>query len=146
MKYLIGSIVTIIIGYIFSGMLSGVGVSDAYMSYINEVTLSVIFLSGIVSFWGYLILDKLNKEKDLNEEIYNITMIKLDEVKILHLAYFVFKNKEENTMIISIWKKQDLQLIKELPTEVLSAIETTIEMLDENYGTERTAEDQNTGF
>lgn len=43
MKYLIGSIVTIIIGYIFSGMLSGVGVSDAYMSYINEVTLSVIF-------------------------------------------------------------------------------------------------------
>lgn len=50
MKYLIGSIVTIIIGYIFSGMLSGVGVSDAYMSYINEVTLSVIFLSGIVSF------------------------------------------------------------------------------------------------
>ena len=68
-------------------------------------------------------------------------MIKLDEVKILHLAYFVFKNKEENTMIISIWKKQDLQLIKELPTEVLSAIETTIEMLDENYGTERTAAD-----
>lgn len=68
-------------------------------------------------------------------------MIKLDEVKILHLAYFVFKNKEENTIIISIWKKQDLQLIKELPTEVLSAIETTIEMLDENYGTERTAED-----
>ena len=68
-------------------------------------------------------------------------MIKLDEVKILHLAYFVFKNKEENTMIISIWKKQDLQLIKELPTEVLSAIETTIEILDENYGTERTAED-----
>ena len=71
MKYLIGSIVTIIIGYIFSGMLSGVGVSDAYMSYINEVTLSVIFLSGIVSFWGYLILDKLNKEKDLNEDIMN---------------------------------------------------------------------------
>ena len=68
-------------------------------------------------------------------------MIKLDEVKKLHLAYFVSKNKEENTMIISIWKKQDLQLIKELPTEVLSAIETTIEMLDENYGTERTAED-----
>ena len=48
MKYLIGSIVTIIIGYIFSGM-----------------------LSGVVSFWGYLILDKLNKEKDLNEDIKN---------------------------------------------------------------------------
>ncbi|MDL0272872.1 hypothetical protein [Clostridioides difficile] len=44
-------------------------------------------------------------------------------------------------MIINIWKKQDLQLIKELPTEVLSAIETTIEILDKNYGTERTAED-----
>ena len=44
-------------------------------------------------------------------------------------------------MIINIWKKQDLDLVKELPTEVLSAIETTIEILDENYGTERTAED-----
>lgn len=43
-------------------------------------------------------------------------------------------------MITSIWKKQDLNLVKELPTEVLSAIETTIEILDENYGTERTAE------
>ncbi|WP_122641084.1 hypothetical protein [Romboutsia sp. Marseille-P6047] len=42
-------------------------------------------------------------------------------------------------MIIIIWKKQDLDLVKELPTEVLSAIETTIEILDENYGTERTA-------
>ena len=71
MKYLIGSIVTIIIGYIFFFFLSGEGGSDAYMSYINEVTLSVIFLSGIVSFWGYLILDKLNKEKDLNEDIKN---------------------------------------------------------------------------
>lgn len=67
-------------------------------------------------------------------------MIKLDEVKILHLAYFVFKNKEENTMIISIWKNKTC-VIKELPTEVLSAIETTIEMLDEDYGTERTTED-----
>lgn len=44
-------------------------------------------------------------------------------------------------MIISIWKKQDLRLVKELPAEVLSAIETTIEILDENYGIERTAED-----
>ncbi|MEN7555065.1 hypothetical protein ABFR46_15420 [Clostridioides difficile] len=44
-------------------------------------------------------------------------------------------------MIINIWKKQDLDLVKVLPTEVLSAIETTIEILDENYGTERTAED-----
>ena len=44
-------------------------------------------------------------------------------------------------MIISIWKKQDLGLVKELPKEVQSAIETTIEILDENYGTERTLED-----
>lgn len=43
-------------------------------------------------------------------------------------------------MIISIWKKQDLSLVNELPTEVLSAIETTIEILDENYCIERTAE------
>lgn len=44
-------------------------------------------------------------------------------------------------MLINIWKKQDLDLVKEIPKEVLSAIETTIEILDENYGTERTAED-----
>lgn len=44
-------------------------------------------------------------------------------------------------MIINICKKQDLELVKELPTEVTSAIEDTIEILDENYGTERTAED-----
>ncbi|WP_042272472.1 hypothetical protein [Faecalimicrobium dakarense] len=44
-------------------------------------------------------------------------------------------------MIINIWKKQDLELAEEIPTEVLSAIETTIELLDENYGIERTAED-----
>ncbi|MCC0653910.1 MULTISPECIES: hypothetical protein [unclassified Clostridioides] len=43
-------------------------------------------------------------------------------------------------MIINIWKKQDLDLVKELPTEVLSSIETTIELLDENYGIERIAE------
>ena len=43
-------------------------------------------------------------------------------------------------MIINIWKKQDLDLVKELPTDVLSEIETTIEILDENYGTERTAQ------
>ena len=44
-------------------------------------------------------------------------------------------------MIINIWKKQDLDLVKELPTEVLALIKTTIQILDENYGTERTAED-----
>lgn len=44
-------------------------------------------------------------------------------------------------MIISIWKKQDLDLLKELPRQVLAQIETTIQILDENYGTERTAQD-----
>ena len=44
-------------------------------------------------------------------------------------------------MIINFWKKQDLDLVKELPTKVLFTIEDTIEILDENYGTERTAED-----
>ncbi|MFR2797450.1 hypothetical protein [Romboutsia timonensis] len=44
-------------------------------------------------------------------------------------------------MIINIWKKRDLDLVKELPTKVLFTIEDTIEILDENYGTERTAED-----
>ena len=44
-------------------------------------------------------------------------------------------------MIINIWKKQDLDLVKELPIEVLFTIEDTIEILDENYGTERTTED-----
>ncbi|MGY5265573.1 hypothetical protein [Paraclostridium bifermentans] len=44
-------------------------------------------------------------------------------------------------MIINIWKKQDLNLVKELCKEVLSTIEEAIEILNENYGTEITAED-----
>ena len=32
-------------------------------------------------------------------------------------------------MIISIWKKQDLRLVKELPLRVKSTIEDTIEIL-----------------
>ncbi len=44
-------------------------------------------------------------------------------------------------MIINIWKKQDLGLVKELPRQALAEIENTIEILDENYGIERTAED-----
>lgn len=44
-------------------------------------------------------------------------------------------------MIINIWKKQDLGLVKKLPLAVKSTIEDTIEILDENYGTERTSED-----
>ena len=44
-------------------------------------------------------------------------------------------------MVINIWKKRDLDLVKELPTEVLFTIEDTIEILDKNYGTERIVED-----
>lgn len=44
-------------------------------------------------------------------------------------------------MRIDIWKKQDLDSVKGLPKEVISIIEQTIEILDENYGRERTSED-----
>ncbi|HBG7674924.1 TPA: hypothetical protein KRE78_002565 [Clostridioides difficile] len=44
-------------------------------------------------------------------------------------------------MVINIWKKQDLDLVKELPIEVISTIESNIEILNENYGIERTSED-----
>lgn len=44
-------------------------------------------------------------------------------------------------MIITICTKQDLDLVNELPTETLSTIEDTIQILDENYGKERTVED-----
>lgn len=44
-------------------------------------------------------------------------------------------------MIINIWKKQDLDLLKDLSIEVISIIENNIEILNENYGTERTLED-----
>ena len=52
---------------------------------------------------------------------------------------FYFKNKEEDVMRINIWNKQDLDLVRELPKEVISTITQTIDILDENYGTERTA-------
>ena len=52
---------------------------------------------------------------------------------------FYFKNKEEDVMRINIWNKQDLDLVKELLKEVISTITQTIDILDENYGTERTA-------
>ena len=51
---------------------------------------------------------------------------------------FYFKNKEEDVMRINIWNKQDLDLVKELLKEVISTITQTIDILDENYGTERT--------
>ena len=42
-------------------------------------------------------------------------------------------------MRINIWNKQDLDLVRELPKEVIYTITQTIDILDENYGTERTA-------
>ena len=42
-------------------------------------------------------------------------------------------------MRINIWNKQDLDLVRELPKEVISTITPTLDILDENYGTERTA-------
>lgn len=44
-------------------------------------------------------------------------------------------------MIINIWKKQELGLVKGLPTEVLFTIANTMEILDKNYGIGRTAKD-----
>nr|WP_317332860.1 hypothetical protein [uncultured Romboutsia sp.] len=44
-------------------------------------------------------------------------------------------------MIINIWRKQDLDLVNQLPIEVLFAISNIIEILEENYGIERTTED-----
>lgn len=44
-------------------------------------------------------------------------------------------------MIINICKKQDLDLVKELHRQVLAEIENTIQILDENYGKERTTKD-----
>lgn len=44
-------------------------------------------------------------------------------------------------MIIKIWKNKDLDAVKELPKEVISTIEKYIEILDENYGVQRTGED-----
>ena len=44
-------------------------------------------------------------------------------------------------MRINIWNKQDLDLVKELLKEVISTITQTIDILDENYGTERTVSD-----
>lgn len=40
-------------------------------------------------------------------------------------------------MIINIWKRQDLDLVKELPAKVQSIIEEITEIIDENYGENR---------
>ena len=40
-------------------------------------------------------------------------------------------------MIISIWKKQDLELVRELPKELEGVIKENIQILVEEYGEER---------
>ncbi|MGX4601743.1 hypothetical protein [Faecalimicrobium sp. JNUCC 81] len=62
MKFFVCGIFTILIGYILSNLFSGVGTSIAEMTYVNACTNAVLFLSGIISFWGYLILDSIKKK------------------------------------------------------------------------------------
>lgn len=62
MKLFVCGIFTILIGYILSNLFSGVGTSIAEMTYVNACTNAVLFLSGVISFWGYLILDSIKKK------------------------------------------------------------------------------------
>lgn len=64
MKSLGIGLITIIIGHILSTSFSGLGTIDAYMAYVNACTNAVLFLAGIVSIWGYLILQELKKDKN----------------------------------------------------------------------------------
>lgn len=48
-------------------------------------------------------------------------------------------------MIIKIWKDQDLELVRKLPTEVKEVIKENVQILVEEYGEERT-EEQLGGF
>lgn len=63
MKFFVCGIFTVVIGYIISSYFSGIGTSIAEMTYINACTNAVLFLSGVISFWGYLIFDKISKLK-----------------------------------------------------------------------------------
>lgn len=44
-------------------------------------------------------------------------------------------------MIIKIWKDQDLELVRKLPTEVKEVIKENVQILVEEYGEERTEKD-----
>lgn len=68
MKSLGIGLITIVIGYILSSMFSGLGTSDAYMSYISSCTNAVLFLAGIISIWGYLILQELKNKNNNNQD------------------------------------------------------------------------------
>lgn len=61
MKALGIGVITIIIGWFLSGAFSGLGTDIAEMTYINACTNAVLFLAGIVSVWGYLILQEIKK-------------------------------------------------------------------------------------
>ena len=77
MKYFLCGLFTIILGYILSSLFSGIGVDSVEMTYINSIMISVIFLSGVVSFWGYIIFDKneFNKSyREFIEEEYSLEM------------------------------------------------------------------------
>ena len=62
MKFFACGIFTILIGYILANLFSGIGTSIAEMTYVNACTNAVLFLSGVISFWGYLILDSIKKK------------------------------------------------------------------------------------
>jgi hypothetical protein len=68
MKSLGIGLTTIVVGYILSSLFSGLGgTPDAYMSYVSAATNAVIFLSGVVSIWGYLILQELKSKNNDNK-------------------------------------------------------------------------------
>lgn len=44
-------------------------------------------------------------------------------------------------MIIKIWKDQDLELVSKLPKQVKDVIKENVQILEEEYGEERTEQD-----
>lgn len=57
----------------------------------------------------------------------------------LRYSYSLFNllNKGEYILIINIFKRQDLELLKEIPKELLNVIEDIIMILDREYGSNR---------
>ncbi|MGK0468367.1 hypothetical protein [Clostridium sp.] len=60
-------LLTIVIGYILSVSLASLGTVDASMSYVVGCINAVLYLSGIVSIWGYLILKELKYKNNYNK-------------------------------------------------------------------------------
>jgi sugar phosphate permease len=67
MKPLGIGLLTIVIGYMLSRFFSGLGTDDANMSYVVGCINAVLYLSGIVSIWGYLILKELKDKNNDNK-------------------------------------------------------------------------------